>query len=177
MISGCAVTTERTRPDVVFHLAAQSLVREGYRQPVATFDETVGTATILQVALQCPSVRAVVVVTSDKVYDHRLARQPYDESSALGGTNPYAGVDVCAEIVASAYRESYFRERRVSIATARAGQRDRRWRLGSRPVGPGRRSHVGRRETCRSSIPGRVLYSWSMYSTLSPVTSCSPSVC
>ncbi len=113
---------EAADPEVVLHLAAQSLVRVGYRDPVETFDVNVrGTATVLDAARRWPSVRAVVVVTSDKVYDPRQEGRPYDESSVLGGVEPYGGSKACTEIVVRTFRESFFRSRGVPIATGRAG--------------------------------------------------------
>lgn len=113
---------ETSKPEVVFHLAAQSLVRLGYREPLETFDVNVrGTTSVLDAALQCDSVRAVVVVTSDKVYDETASRQPYDESSALGGTDPYGASKACTEMAVRTYRESYFRPLGLPVCTARAG--------------------------------------------------------
>ena len=116
-----AAAFDRSEPEVVIHLAAQSLVRRGYREPLETFDVNLrGTALVLEAALRQPSVRAVVVVTSDKVYDAQN-QQPYTESSTLGGTEPYGASKACTEILVNAYRESFFRPRGIPVATARAG--------------------------------------------------------
>jgi CDP-glucose 4,6-dehydratase len=97
----------RAKPDVVFHLAAQSLVRMSYRTPVETFDvNVIGTANILQAIRDVPSVRAVVVVTSDKCYQNRGSGQPYRETDAMGGDDPYSASKACAEIVVSSFRSS-----------------------------------------------------------------------
>jgi CDP-glucose 4,6-dehydratase len=113
------------RPEVVFHLAAQSLVRRGYREPVETFDVNVlGTARLLEAVRGCPDTRAVVVVTTDKCYDNREWEWGYRETDALGGRDPYAASKACAELVTSAYRASYLPgdgDRAVAVATARAG--------------------------------------------------------
>ena len=107
--------------EVVFHLAAQSLVREGYRDPLGTLASNVmGTANLLQAARGAPSVRAVVVVASDKCYENREWLWPYRENEPLGGRDPYSASKACTEIVAAAWRDSFLAPR-VHVATARAG--------------------------------------------------------
>ena len=114
-------------PEVVFHLAAQPLVRRSYADPLGTFATNVmGTAHVLEVVRNCSSVRAVVVITTDKCYENHETGQAYRESDPLGGHDPYSSSKACAEIVAAAYRQSYFfttgqKAQRVAIATARAG--------------------------------------------------------
>src|ERR1700730_267602 len=104
------------RPEIVFHLAAQSLVRRSYQHPIETFDTNVlGTAYVLEAVRQTPGVKAVVVVTSDKCYqnaDHEVA---YKETDVLGGNDPYSSSKACAELLTSAYRASYFS---TSVAAA-----------------------------------------------------------
>ena len=108
--------------EVVLHLAAQSLVRRGYREPVQTYATNVlGTVNVLEVARHSPSVRAVVVVTSDKCYDDRQGDRGYREDDQLGGRDPYANSKACAELVTQAYRDSYFAVDGPRVATARAG--------------------------------------------------------
>ena len=111
------------RPEVVFHLAAQSLVRESIRSPVETFTTNVaGTANCLEAARHCQSVRAVVVVTTDKCYRNLGSRRGYREDDELGGDDPYAASKACAELVTQAYRESFFKPRADAlVASARAG--------------------------------------------------------
>ncbi|HTD38088.1 MAG TPA: CDP-glucose 4,6-dehydratase [Candidatus Limnocylindrales bacterium] len=110
------------RPEIVFHLAAQPLVLRGYREPVATFDvNLMGTVNLLEAVRTAPSVRAVVVVTTDKVYAEEPAGVPYAESDPLGGVEPYGASKACAEIAAAAYREAFLRAAHVELATARAG--------------------------------------------------------
>lgn len=115
----------RARPDVVFHLAAQSLVRESYADPLATFATNVmGTAHVLEAARGIPGVRAIVVVTTDKVYKNREERHAYGERDPLGGHDPYSASKAAAEIVAASYRSSFFGghgARGPRLATARAG--------------------------------------------------------
>lgn len=112
-------------PEVVFHLAAQALVRESYRDPVGTYATNVmGTVHVLEAVRSCPSVRAVVVVTSDKCYENREWVWGYREDEAMGGYDPYSSSKGCAELVTSAYRRSFFaspQADRARIASARAG--------------------------------------------------------
>ena len=109
------------RPSVVFHLAAQSLVRRSYREPVETFATNVlGTAHVLEAVRRTPSVEAVVVVTSDKCYDNRERPEGYREDEPLGGRDPYSASKAAAELVTSAYRRSFFTTG-ARVATARAG--------------------------------------------------------
>ncbi|MBX6321710.1 MAG: CDP-glucose 4,6-dehydratase [Rhodospirillaceae bacterium] len=110
-------------PEFVFHLAAQPLVRRARREPADTFSVNVqGTVNLLEAVRRTPSVAAVVVVTSDKVYDNREWLWGYRETDALGGLEPYGASKACVEIVVAAYRATYFQgERRVAVATARAG--------------------------------------------------------
>lgn len=108
-------------PEIVFHLAAQPLVREGYRDPRTTLETNVlGTMNVLEAVRAAPSVRAVVVVTTDKCYLNREWSWPYREDDALGGHDPYSASKACAEIVTAAWRDAFLGER-VALATARAG--------------------------------------------------------
>ena len=114
-------------PEVVFHLAAQPIVRRSYADPVGTYGTNVmGTVHLLEVIRKTPSVRAVVCVTTDKCYQNQEWIWPYRESDPLGGYDPYASSKACAEIVSAAYRSSFFpiervHEHHVAVATARAG--------------------------------------------------------
>jgi CDP-glucose 4,6-dehydratase len=112
---------QQSRPEVVLHLAAQAIVREGYRDPIGTLtSNVVGTMNVLEAVRGCESVRALLVITSDKCYRNQEWLWPYRESDALGGRDPYSASKACAEIVASAWRDSFLAER-VQVATARAG--------------------------------------------------------
>ena len=114
-------------PEVVFHLAAQPIVRRSYAEPVATYATNImGTVHVLEAVRKTPGVRAVVCVTTDKCYQNQEWVWPYREDDRLGGHDPYASSKACAEIVSSAYRSSFFSleqslEHRVGLATARAG--------------------------------------------------------
>lgn len=111
------------RPSVVFHLAAQPLVRRAFRAPLATFASNVlGTASVLEAARNVGGVKAVVCVTTDKVYENREWPHPYRESDALGGKDPYSASKACAELVAKCYRQTMVGAGDgVAIATARGG--------------------------------------------------------
>jgi CDP-glucose 4,6-dehydratase len=112
---------EQVQPSIVFHLAARALVRRAYEQPRDTFETNVmGTVNILEAARSCASVQAVVVVTSDKVYDNAETGRAFAESDPLGGRDPYAASKGAAELVAAAYRASFF-DGGASVCTVRAG--------------------------------------------------------
>ena len=107
---------------VVLHLAAQALVRQGYADPVGTYQTNVmGTAHVLEACAHLPDVRAVVVVTSDKVYANAPGATSFREDDRLGGDDPYSASKACAELVASAWRRSVADRAEVAVATARAG--------------------------------------------------------
>ena len=111
-------------PEVVFHMAAQPLVRRSYADPLGTWmTNAMGTAYVLEAVRNTPSVRAVVCVTTDKCYENHERNEPYRESDALGGHDPYSSSKACAEIISAAFRSSFFQvgEHRVALATARAG--------------------------------------------------------
>lgn len=113
----------RRKPDIVFHLAAQALVRRSYADPIETFATNVlGTANVLEACRAQESVEAVVCVTTDKVYENHEWVWPYRENDRLGGKDPYSASKACAEIVASVYQGALNRpDRPVRIATARGG--------------------------------------------------------
>jgi CDP-glucose 4,6-dehydratase len=113
---------ERAQPEVVFHLAAQPLVRLSYEQPVETYATNVmGTVHVLEAARRTRSVRAIVCVTTDKCYENREWDWPYRESDPMGGHDPYSSSKGCAELVAAAYRRSFFDDGGPLLATVRAG--------------------------------------------------------
>ncbi|MGB3209931.1 MAG: CDP-glucose 4,6-dehydratase [Desulforhopalus sp.] len=118
---------QKHRPEIVIHMAAQPLVRYSYEHPLETYETNVmGTANVLEAVRQTNSVRVVLVITSDKCYENKEWPWGYRENEPMGGHDPYSSSKSCAELVATAYRKSYFpREKfsshRVAIATARAG--------------------------------------------------------
>ena len=110
------------QPEVVFHLAARSLVLAAFADPADTYAvNVVGTAHLLEAVRSCPSVRAVVVVTSDKVYEPHADGQPHTEGSRLGGVDPYSSSKAACELVVAAYRRSFLGPAGIGVATARAG--------------------------------------------------------
>ena len=109
------------QPELIFHLAAQPLVRRSYERPVETFATNVlGTVHVLEAARQQECVQGIVVVTSDKCYENREQEAGYREDDAMGGHDPYSASKGCAELVTAAYRRSYGRAR-WRVASARAG--------------------------------------------------------
>ena len=114
---------ENSRPTILFHLAAQPLVLESYRDPITTFSSNVmGTVNILQAARSCDSLTAVVVITTDKCYADTGKGKPYAEGDRLGGYDPYSASKACAELVTSSFEKSFFQsEQSLKLATARAG--------------------------------------------------------
>jgi len=115
------------KPEVVFHMAAQPLVRRSYANPIETYSTNViGTVHVLDVIRRVPSVRAVVIITTDKCYENREWLWGYREDDRLGGFDPYSNSKACAELVTASYRNSYFpvariAEHHVALASARAG--------------------------------------------------------
>ena len=115
------------KPEIIIHMAAQSLVRLSYQNPVETYAVNVmGTVNVLEAARNCSNVRSLVIVTTDKCYENREWTWGYRENDALGGFDPYSNSKACAELVVSAWRNSFFNpiryhEHGVSIASVRAG--------------------------------------------------------
>lgn len=114
---------QQQSPEIVFHNAAQPLVRRSYRDPLTTYATNVmGTVHVLEAVRTTPSVRATVVVTSDKAYENREWFWPYREEDSMGGHDPYSSSKGCAELVSAAYRNSFFSGPGAGrLATARAG--------------------------------------------------------
>ena len=110
------------QPEVVIHMAAQPLVRLSYQQPIETYATNVmGTVHVLEAARHAGSVRAIVNITTDKCYDNREWAWGYREDEAMGGHDPYSSSKGCAELVSSAYRNSFLKDAGIAMATARAG--------------------------------------------------------
>ncbi len=116
-------TVQQYQPDIVFHLAAQALVRESYNDPVETYQTNVlGTMNVLEAIRACEQVKAAVMVTTDKCYDNKEWQWPYRENDRLGGHDPYSSSKACAEILIESYRRSFFsKPDSAAIASARAG--------------------------------------------------------
>jgi CDP-glucose 4,6-dehydratase len=114
------------QPEVVFHMAAQSLVRLSYNDPVGTYATNVlGTVNVLEAVREVPSVRAIVIITTDKCYENREDQRGHVETDRLGGDDPYSSSKAAAELVTAAFRKSFFisgkRKTQTGVASARAG--------------------------------------------------------
>lgn len=109
-------------PEVIFHLAAQSLVRESYADPSLTYAVNVlGTLHLLNSVTRAPSLRAVIVVTTDKVYRNSDVDEPFVEDDPLGGADPYSSSKACVELLVESWRSSFLNESDIALLTARAG--------------------------------------------------------
>ncbi len=115
------------KPEIIIHMAAQPLVRESYKNPVETYGINVmGTVHLLEAVRQCPGIKAVVNVTTDKCYENKEWHWGYRENEPMGGYDPYSNSKGCSELVTSAYRNSFFNSKDyqnhgVALASARAG--------------------------------------------------------
>jgi CDP-glucose 4,6-dehydratase len=118
---------ENAAPDIIFHMAAQAIVRESYKDPVATYETNVmGTVNLLESVRQTDSVKAVVNITTDKCYENKECVWGYRENDPMGGYDPYSNSKACSELVTASYRSSFFNPQDyarhgVGLATARAG--------------------------------------------------------
>lgn len=113
---------KKTDPEIVFHLAAQPLVRKSYSQPLETIATNVmGTTHLLDALRNLKSVRVVIVVTTDKVYHNKDWPYPYRENDGLGGHDPYSASKAATEIITASYRDSFLSDQGIAVATARAG--------------------------------------------------------
>ncbi len=116
------MTLSERRPEIVFHMAAQSLVRRSYEDPIETYHTNVlGTANVLEAVRRSGTVRVVIVVTSDKCYLNKSDGSFYTEDDPLGGLDPYSSSKGCTELVTAAYRDSFLKEYDIAVATVRAG--------------------------------------------------------
>ena len=117
-----AALIKKAQPEIVFHLAAQSLVHASYRDPLTTFATNIqGTANLLDALRFLDPVRVAVAITTDKVYKNLEQPYPYRETDALGGHDPYSASKAAAEIVIASYRDSYLDKKGIAVASARAG--------------------------------------------------------
>ncbi len=110
------------KPEIVFHLAAQPLVRSSYESPLYTYETNMmGTVNVLEALRHIGSVRSVVMITSDKCYENKEQVLPYKETDELGGHDPYSASKAGAELIISSYRRSFFKDKEVGVASVRAG--------------------------------------------------------
>lgn len=113
---------KQIKPEIVFHLAAQSLVRRSYVEPRLTYETNLlGIVNLLEIARLFSQIKTILVITSDKAYENFEIRRGYKESDRLGGKDPYSASKAAAEIIVSSYYRSFFAERGIGVATARAG--------------------------------------------------------
>ena len=113
---------EKAKPEIVFHLAAQPIVRTSYEEPVRTYETNVlGTVNLLECVRTGDSVKCVVNVTTDKVYENRETGEPMHETDRLDGFDPYSNSKSCSELVTGAYVRAFLSENGVAVSTARAG--------------------------------------------------------
>lgn len=115
-------TIIKYEPEIIFHLAAQPLVRLSYKEPKNTYETNVmGTVNILEAARNSSSVKAIVVITTDKCYENKEWIYGYREIDPMGGYDPYSSSKGCAELVVSAYRNSFYNKREIALSSVRAG--------------------------------------------------------
>ncbi len=116
-------TLQETKPDIIFHLAAQPLVRRSYEDPLETFStNAIGTANLIEAARKTVSVRVCQIITTDKCYENHETGQAYREDDRLGGRDPYSASKACAELIVASMRASFFQEDgAASVSSARAG--------------------------------------------------------
>lgn len=113
---------KQIKPEIIFHLAAQSLVRRSYTESKLTYETNLlGIVNLLEIVKVMPQVKTILVVTSDKAYENFETTKGYKESDRLGGKDPYSASKAAAEIIVSSYYRSFFAERGIGLATARAG--------------------------------------------------------
>jgi len=121
-LAALSSTLKTAAPDIIIHMAAQPLVRESYKTPVETFAANVmGTVNLLEAARQVGTAKAIVNITTDKCYENKEWLWPYRENDRLGGYDPYSASKACAEIAAAAYRNSFFADTNIQLASVRAG--------------------------------------------------------
>jgi len=109
-------------PDFIVHMAAQSLVRESYVSPKYTYEvNTLGTINILNILNELKFIKSALIITTDKVYSNNNKKNYYEENDLLGGFDPYSNSKSCAELVVNSYNHSFFKEKNIFVATARAG--------------------------------------------------------
>ncbi len=110
------------KPEIVFHLAAQPLVRYSFKNPIETYETNImGTVNLLEVAKKDESTKAVLVITTDKCYENKEWEYGYREIDSMGGYDPYSSSKGCVELIVSAYRSSFYNEKGIALASARAG--------------------------------------------------------
>jgi CDP-glucose 4,6-dehydratase len=109
-------------PDILIHMAAQSLVRRSYDEPIETYEvNVIGTAKVLEAARNCPNLKAIINITTDKCYENLGFDKSYHETDPMGGFDPYSSSKGCAELVTASYRSSFLNDLGIGVASVRAG--------------------------------------------------------
>ena len=109
-------------PDIIFHMAAQPLVLDSYKYPLDTYEVNVmGTVNVLEAARHCDTVKTIINVTTDKCYENKEWLWGYREEDRLGGRDPYSNSKACSELVTQSFKDSFFYEKKIGIATVRSG--------------------------------------------------------
>ena len=117
-----ALDLNQSNAEIVFHLAAQPLVRESYYLPVDTFGANLmGTVNLLEAVRKSNTVKVVVIITTDKCYENKESGKPFSENDPMGGDDPYSASKACAELATTSYRQSFLAKSAIQVATARAG--------------------------------------------------------
>ena len=112
----------KNKPEIIFHLAAQSLVIDGYKFPLKTFRTNIlGTLNVLEIGRNISELKSIIIVTSDKCYKNSNKLKSYKETDDLGGIDPYSSSKAATEIVAESYLKSFFYKSEIGLATVRAG--------------------------------------------------------
>ena len=113
---------KKIKPEIIFHLAAQALVKKSYKEPINTFETNmVGTVNVLNSIRNVNSIKAAVIITSDKVYKNVNKKEGYKENDILEGSDPYSASKSCAEIISKSYINSFFKNNQKFVCIARAG--------------------------------------------------------
>jgi len=111
-----------TKPQLIFHLAAQPLILESYKKPYLTYTvNTIGTLNVLETVRETNSVKSLICITSDKCYESNYSTKGFKENDRLGGKDPYSGSKASAEIIIKSYQESFFKAKKCGIGSGRAG--------------------------------------------------------
>ena len=110
------------KPDILFHMAAQPLVRDSYKDPLYTFEtNTIGTANVLEACKFSTNLKTIIIVTTDKCYENDERSSAYVETDSMGGKDPYSASKGCAELITSSYRHSFLKDLKKGVSSVRAG--------------------------------------------------------